>query len=369
VLDGLSVVDLVHHPRVRAPVLVRRAGLPMSRGSRLALAAFVLAAVSMPASALAAPDAEARALAAEAYQRGVAAHDRGDLAASAKELALADAIAPNPTALRAALDAAVDADDPALGAELLERSTRAPLDGPLAQSAEAARKKLGGRAGRVRVACPEGAACLATLDGAPMGIPAPSWTRTGQHTVVVQVDGASQTKLVTVGAEEIVVVAPTARAPDEPRTPIVSPPAPSPAETAQAAPPPPRQDVKVPSTPSTQAGLPRTVVLVSGTLTIAVGALALLWATKTGNTHQDFVSSGCPSFAFPGCTELKSDGESQQTTTNLLLAVTGGLALTTAVVGVFLTDWTLPRKAAAPRSAAFAAPIAGGAAGGWSGRF
>jgi hypothetical protein len=153
-----------------------------------------------------APSADARARAKEAYDRGVDAHNKGDMQRAAHEFAKADALAPSAVALQAALDAAIEADDPALGGELLERSTREKPSGQLAASVGQAKTKFAGRAGRVRVSCPSGSTCLETIDGAPMETTKPAWSRTGQHTVVVQVDGDPQTKLVRVEADQIVEV-------------------------------------------------------------------------------------------------------------------------------------------------------------------
>src|SRR5687767_10529928 len=96
-----------------------------------------------------APSADARARAKEAYDRGVEAHNKGDMHKAAQEFARADALAPSGVALQAALDAAIEADDPALGGELLERSTREKPSGQLAASVSQAKTKFAGRAGRV----------------------------------------------------------------------------------------------------------------------------------------------------------------------------------------------------------------------------
>src|SRR5580693_6760902 len=58
----------------------------------------------------------------DAFERGSAAYRLGDYARAAAEYARADALDPNPAALRAALDAATLADDPVLGEELIERA-------------------------------------------------------------------------------------------------------------------------------------------------------------------------------------------------------------------------------------------------------
>src|SRR4029079_5886075 len=111
----------------------------------------------------------------EAYDRGTAAHRRGDFAAAATEFALADEIAPSSVALQAALDAAIKADDAALGSDLLERSQRAPVAGALAARVKAASAAFAHRAGRLRAVCAEAPQCLATVDGKPLTIGKPAW--------------------------------------------------------------------------------------------------------------------------------------------------------------------------------------------------
>ena len=197
-------------------------------------ASFVLAALLLASTARTASAQNEKALAKEAYDRGTQAHARGDFRRAAEEFAKADALAPSPVALQAALDAAVDADDFVLGADLLERTKRlgASRPGTLAASIDAATKKLGGRAGHVKVACPSGARCTATLDGAAFDAGKGVWSRVGPHTLVVQVDGAPDTRTVEVRAgEDMEVVA--ARAPPRP---LPRPPPPDPDRTR----PPPR---------------------------------------------------------------------------------------------------------------------------------
>jgi len=62
----------------------------------------------------------------DAYARGTSAYRRGDYAAAAREYAAADALAPNPVALQAAIDATVLGDDPVFGTTLLDRARGEP---------------------------------------------------------------------------------------------------------------------------------------------------------------------------------------------------------------------------------------------------
>ena len=85
----------------------------------------------------------------EAYDRGIAAFQRGEFAAAAREFATADAIVPSSVALHAALDAAIRADDPVLGVALLDRvSVCSTANVTMAVSAAHARPTIASRPAR-----------------------------------------------------------------------------------------------------------------------------------------------------------------------------------------------------------------------------
>lgn len=327
---------------------VRRRELQMYRRGvqvmRSLVALTVATALSFAATEALAQGAPDKAHAKEAYDRGVAAHERGDFPRAAREFAAADSLAPSSVALQAALEAAVDADDPAIGGELLERSKRvaAPVNPKLARSIEAARKKLGGRAGRVRVTCPAGSTCSATLDGAAFDTRSPTWAATGPHTVVVQLDGETQSKGVDVKAEELVDFAPRKAAPlqQPPVAPPVAPPPSTPPESKpQASPPQPPAPPPPLETASPSAGLPPLVFFVGVGATIIAGAGAGYFMVTTKSKHDDFVSAGCEAGPAAGCDSLKSSGSSAQTTANVVIGVTAVLAVATVVIGAAFTNW------------------------------
>ncbi|HEY8088677.1 MAG TPA: hypothetical protein VIF09_12550, partial [Polyangiaceae bacterium] len=101
----------------------------------------------------------------EAYERGTVAYRKKDYATAAREYSTADALAPNPVALQAAIDATVLADDPVLGMQLLDRARGAPRTNALIATMLAAEQKFARRTGRIRIVC-AAAPCLATIDGA-----------------------------------------------------------------------------------------------------------------------------------------------------------------------------------------------------------
>jgi len=268
----------------------------------------------------------------EAYDRAVVAHKRGDYQRAAQELADADALAPNDVALAAALDAAIDADDPALGAELLDRARRAePAGGHLAGSIAAARRKLDGRAGRIAVSCPGASTCRATLDGKPMPTKKPTWTRIGTHTVVVTLDGESQTKVVEIRpnqGESLIVTRTSGSAATFASAPLAdTPPAPPP-RTFDAT----RGDAARP--------LPPWVfwVGVAATGAAAVGSTALMLSADAA--HGEFEDAGCARAPESGCVALREDGEAAQSRANVMIGVTAAFALATVVIGAAFTDWS-----------------------------
>jgi len=336
----------------RRELHVHRRGVQVTRALAALAVATVLALAGSDAHAQGAPDT---VRAKEAYARGVAAHERGDLGRAAREFAAADSLAPNAVVLQAALDAAVDADDPVIGGELLERSKRvaAPVNPKLARSIEAARKKLGGRAGRVRVTCPAGTTCSATLDGAPFDTKSATWTVTGPHSVVVQLDGETQSMAVDVKADDLVELAPARKAAAPPLHPPPPPAAPPPRTPAEPnAPPAPRKpdapDAPTPrDTTSPSSGLPPFVFFVGLGATVVAGAGAGYFMVTTKSKHDDFVAAGCEAGPAAGCDSLKSSGSSAQTTANIAIGVTAVLAVATVVIGAAFTNWSGDAKKAA----------------------
>lgn len=295
----------------------------------------------MPAMAFAqAPSADARARAKEAYDRGVDAHGKGDMHRAAVEFARADALAPSGVALQAALDAAIEADDPALGHELLERSAREKPSAQLATSIAQARTKFGGRAGRVRIGCPAGSTCLATLDGAAIETTKPAWSRTGQHTVVVQVDGDPQTKLVRVEADQIVDVAGTKKDAGAGANA-------TPAAAAGATTEPPKEDGGHKRT-RFEDGLPPIFFYGGVGLTVVLAATTTYFGIQTNNKHDEFTNLGCNRANLTDCEGLKNEGEAAQTSTNAGLVLTGVAAIGTVIVGVAFTNWKVGTFGMAP---------------------
>ena len=303
----------------------------MSR-SRVALL-LIAAAMTLPTSALAEPSDKARAK--EAYDRGLEAHKRGDLHGAAEEFARADALAPSPVALQAALDAAIEADDVPLGAELLERSKREPAPPGLASSITAAHLKFSGRAGRVKILCPEGSTCSAKIDERPVEVDKVVWAQAGQRTVSVQVDGRAQTKLVELSSDQVVEVSPSkgGKAPATRIAPLEEEPPAGGAPGDGAA---------------TSSGLSPMVFYAGVGLTVVLAGVTTAFALDTASTHGSFEDAGCTRANFAPCAGLKDDGERGQALVNVGLVLTLLSGAATAVVGAAFTNWKAPRVALYP---------------------
>jgi hypothetical protein len=286
----------------------------------------------------------------DAFERGSAAYRLGDYARAAAEYARADALDPNPAALRAALDAATLADDPVLGEELIERAEHMPGDAPGARTLDAARARFAHRTGRVVVRCPAGRACLATMDSVAFDPSQPKIVVAGLHTVAVQSDGAPEPHIINVAADAVVEVVARPPAPASPPPSAPSSPAPASSPPLLATPGPASAPHETRST-----GLPPVVFFVALGVTVVAGGVTTWSALDTRSQHATF-DGQCTTHPTASCESLQSQGESAQTRTNVLLAVSGALAVTTATLGL-LVHWGGPRG----ETIALAANGAGGA--------
>lgn len=292
----------------------------------------------------------------EAYDRGVQAHNRGDLGRAAEEFARADALAPSPVALGAAIDAAVAAKLPVLGMELVARAARgAPADPPptLKRSVEAARAAFAGKTGRITVVCNEGAPCSATVDGREVAPNVERVVVVGEHTIVFRVGGQDESRRVQVLPDFALELHPSAAA-DLKATPPASllsgagaGAAPPPASLASPA-------KRAEPAPEAQGGkpLPPFVLIVGGSLTVVAAAAAVWTGVTAGNLHDEFEAARCPELAGAGCEDLASSGSARQTRANILIATTGVLGAVTFAAGLLWVDWGVgDRKATTVRLA------------------
>lgn len=283
----------------------------------------------------------------ELYDRGAAAYDAGDYARALADFAKADELAPNATTLEQGLKAALRADDPVLAMVLAERARSRGATGELLALAARVREQFGSKVAEVVIRCPsvagEQEGCDASLDGVPLEHGKPMYVLPGEHTVVLRHRGSGRSETIrTVGGErrEVVVLATEPAAGRE--RPIVA--RRNPREGAPAGPV--MESVRDPVSDSRRALTP--VWFWTG-----VGL--------TGLTAGAAVASGADLFAkydtYLETLTVRSEDTARaaQTRTNVLIGVTIGLAVVTAVTGVFFTEWSArasARKARPPRSAA-----------------
>lgn len=322
------------------------------RGKRVALRAWACVVLSLLVSASAAAEDD-RERARKAYDRGVVAHKQGAYARAANEFALADTLAPSPVALRAALDAAVKADDPVLGMELVARSARvSPLPTELRTSVEAAKTSFVGRTGTMSLRCHESAPCEASVDGATLTAEKGRIVRVGEHAVVIRAHGTEEARSVRVGPDERVELRPTTSAP--PSAPVASATAvPAVLPTATPAP----TSVPPTSTPSSgpvpestrsaepersaagDRGLPPVVVVIGAGLTAVAGGLSVWSGLDTKSTHDDFTAQRCATQPTNACDALASSGKSAETRSNVLFVTTAVLGVATLATAIFFVDY------------------------------
>lgn len=296
-----------------------------------------LAALLAPGAVLAAEES-----AKDAYAAGVAAHKAGDFGAAARSFARADALSPNDVALKAALDAAVKADDVLLGAELLERAKSRALGAAARASVDAATPKIAHRTGFVTVRCD---ACSAALDGKTVTLDVPNRTTLGQHTIDVSYqDGTKTSRTVTVVADDTTAV--DARPPPPPTPPPLAPPTATP-PTDPA--PPPAQFVRDEPGRAKRHGLPPVVFWAGVGATAAFGVAGGVFGVLTALQHGKFVDQNCPNVGTADCVSMSHTGVVEMILADVFLGVSGALAITTVIVGAAATDWSkTPSVSVAP---------------------
>lgn len=302
--------------------------------SRLSARAAVLGvALLLIAAPAAAEDDATREQAKEAYDRGLDAHKHGEMARAAKEFAAADALSPSPQALQAALDAAMDADDVALGAELLERAKREPATPGLASSITAATMRFNARAGRLRIVCAAQASCSAKVDESPVAVGRVLWVPIGSRTVSVQVEGRSSiNKVVDINAEIPVEVTAGKELTARPATQGMD------ATTGSAR-------TSSSSGQTEREGLSPVVFYAGAGVTVALAAFTTYLMVHTSSVHGEFDDKKCGRVQSKECTDLADSGKSSQSAANVALVFTGVAALATIAIGVGFVNWRGSKRA------------------------
>ncbi len=308
------------------------------------VAALALSAAG-PAGAAPTDPAKVRA-AAEEFDAGRRAYKAHDLEQAALHFENADRDAPNPEALRNAIRCRREAKQRARATTLAAAAVaRYPDDAALSAYAAQIISEHERDLASVAVTCKP--ACSLVVDGkvAPgFGddvLRAMLYLESGSHELVAgwpNDHSARQTVDAAAGVTSTVLLEEPPEPPPAPVEPpavvVAPPPAPAPAPTPPPVTPPP------PVAPAPERhGLPPTVFGFGVGATLVIGGVAVWSALDTrNNPGADRVRQQCVGQG-EACA-LYQDGLSRQSRTNVLLGVTGGLALTSAALGLFFTDWS-----------------------------
>jgi hypothetical protein len=291
----------------------------------LGIVAFAFASAADARAAEATPSAERLRSAADEYDKGRRFYQAGDFEQAAVHFENAYNDAPRAEALRNAIRSRRLAKQLSRAATLSALAATLYPDDPTTSALvnevlEEAAPKLH----RTSIACRP--ACSIAADGRVVGFrdvtSARVFLEPGAHALVVSWPGDRTADLrvdaIAGGKTEISVDAPPAK---ERR----------PGET-----PPPKPGAKP---------LPPLVFFVAAGLTLVAGvATVISGVDATNNPGADAVRRDCVGLG-ENCPTYQ-DGKSAEKRTNILLGVTAGLAVATAVVGVFFTQWsTAPRTA------------------------
>jgi hypothetical protein len=240
--------------------------------------------------------------------------------------------------LRAALDAAVKADDPLIGVELLERAHARPADPQLLASARAAEAKLAHRVGRIHVTCTK--PCEAELDGVTIG--PGSLTAAGvsmralpgSHTVLFRIDGRSASVPATVAVDQVAEVTPP-EALLHPPVAIEPPAGPPPLVTPPPLAPPPAVDRVAPS-----KGISRAWFWTGTAVTAAAGVTGALLLHHASTDRSSLTSHGCGAGSKTSlCQSTSSDEHTFTIAGGVTLGVAGAAGIFTLISGVWLVHW------------------------------
>ena len=316
----------------------------------IALSTGALAATASAVAQSASVSSSARARAAARFKQGEQAFKRLDYAAAADAFLDAYQLAPHPSALFNAARSLEKAGDSARAANLCARYLAdAPADDKRRGDARALLSGLLPKLGRISArGGPEGRRPAGTrgsvdlrLDGVAVEID-PTFVDPGDHVVSAEFDGERVERKVTVGAGSLVqVVLEPKQAPDA--APRDEPSAPAPARAVD--------DAK-----SRKPLAPGWVYAGAG-LTVALGGVTLWSGLDTKSARSAYDENPTP--------DGLDQGRDKQARTNLLLGLTAVTGLATAVVGLWLTDFSGKR----PPPDAQAALLIGPAQLGLHGRF
>ncbi len=324
-----------------------RGGSSAGVGLLVAIATVTMVASSTARAADAEPSAERIKSAAEEFDKGRRAYLAGDFGEAAVHFENAYQDAPRPEPLRSAIRARLAAHDDARAATLASlAAVRYGTDPATLSLANTTLEELSGRLLGVSVACDP--ACGVAADARVVSVLDATqhvfYLAPGKHEVLVSWAG-ERTRAMSVEGDagsvrEVKVVAP----PLPEKRPAVAaiPPAPDPRVVAAA---PPKRKPLGPAVFIVGAGL--TAVGIAATIVSGIAA--------KNDPGVDAVRRDCVGLG-SSCPEYQR-GKDAELRTNLILAGTAGAGVTTALIGVFLTQWTRPgassSSASSPSAAVF----------------
>jgi hypothetical protein len=308
-----------------------------SRASVLALLGALF--VARGAAAQKPPSAERIRSAAEEYDAGRRSFGDGKFEEAAAHFENAFHDAPSPVALRNAIRARKEAKQSARAATLATLAiSKYPEDAATQEVAKATLAELEPKLHKVLFKCtPE---CNVAADGRAVSVedaaevrfyldPGPhslvvGWTEDRSKVVPLTAKAGSSTEL-SFRAPPVAAKAPP---PEAPAAPAVA--AASEGEPDRA--------------PSTKPFGPAVFVVGAGLTTAGIVATIVSGVDTINNPGTDAVRRDCAGVG-PTCPTYQK-GLDAQTRTNVILGITIGVGVTTAIVGLFFTQWSSPAKAA-----------------------
>ncbi len=311
-----------------------------------------LSALAVGSAAIGAPedhDASAEAEAASRFADGERAFSRGDFAKAGESFAAAYAAKPHEAALWNAARSFEKAGEIARAANLYRRYLRSsPDDAPDRARAAAALDGLAPKLCRLEIVAPRLSGI--SVDGRP-ALDAVVYVVPGTHLVEGTAEGGAVAKrevTLSAGAIESVVLDPPSPPPSASASEPVVTPAPlasvAPLASAQPRPSPPRPaPVVEPKRHGTSPWLLAPFVgttAIAGTFLIASGIDVL----RAKSDYEDLKKGRSAEEQ----QQLIEEGVGKTDRTNVLIGVTGGLALVTGIVALTAIDWSSHDKPASP---------------------
>lgn len=302
-------------------------------------------------------DAQRRQAAAEAYDRGTAAYLAGNYAQAAQWFETANRMAPAAAALMQAIRAHRNAGNDVRAATLALALSLNYADEPAAnQYSSQILQELAKKFLRVNVTCER---CTLDLDGALQEYASFFTEPSASHAVIAHFETGDKKEDIQGGAGESVDL--TFEAPPPPPEAKIQPTTkPSPPTSGNQPSPPVKEERKPLSPIDTYIG---------GGVTVALGVTSLVIGLDVLSSNKDYEKAVDKADAEKDpkkkkelqteASKMLDDGQAKQRLFNIFIGVTAGVAVGTAVIAIFFTDWSGGEEAE-PRANAAISPLPGG---------